>query len=849
MDDVFISYARRDGRAFAERLSADLRRAGHRVWIDLESISGAALFDVAIEEGIRGAVHVLAVLTARALEEDSVCRDEIVFALQERKPITPIRIDPGESLRPSLLLARRQWIDFSGDYEAGLQRLLGALEPAQTRGPEPRPVAPEPEPMDVALEVARHAAAFSGRAWLDRTIDDLLEAKDRPLIVIVAEPGVGKSAYAAHLAASRSDIAAAHFVSAQIGRTTSPQWFVRSLVQQLRARIPDYARRLDSTRPPVDEGDPHTQFRDLITLPLSRVRLEERLVVVVDALDEAVKADQVDLLDLLATHVADLPAEIRVVATSRPDASVISRLPDAHVVPLDPADERNRGDLESWVRSRMDGLARAGHGASDEVASRVVQEAEGNFLVARCLLADPASTGTRGGGIGGYYAAEFRRRWPDRERYAREVLPILQVLSVAREPLSLSAIGRLAGVPDETASVRLPEVSRLLRADAEGAEERYSIFHRSLADWLHVRERSGAFWCSAPKSHARFAEALCALDAPGPELARYERDWLSFHCVEGGLHALALSRIDEEFLARKLDAVGYGVLEDVTQLARAMLHVRDPHAISSAVDGLARLSRRVPPDLVHDMRTAITGTRRPYDPSGASPVEVPAVRDLDVWAAVIPKGDVGADFVEAVTSGDTLTLAMGDAPGSGIFGAIQARLASSALRSLLEGTGTLTASVRALEKFLSQHEFFKALSLMCATVQGSDGLCSLLAVGHPSPALWTSRLARWDLIPVSGLPLSTGIQVPRPASPVALRLERGDILVLISDGICEPHRLDGTEFGYRFLSTLGAPDGLSAREIGERIVRAWRNHERPDERLDDASLAVVVRRGGGEAPG
>jgi hypothetical protein len=42
---IFISYARRDGRDLARRLHADLTRAGHTVWLDTADIDGGGLLE------------------------------------------------------------------------------------------------------------------------------------------------------------------------------------------------------------------------------------------------------------------------------------------------------------------------------------------------------------------------------------------------------------------------------------------------------------------------------------------------------------------------------------------------------------------------------------------------------------------------------------------------------------------------------------------------------------------------------------------------------------------------------------------------------------------------------------
>ena len=50
-----------------------LQRCGHRVWLDLKDIEKGGCFEVRIEEGLRQASVVAAVLTPASVREQSVC--------------------------------------------------------------------------------------------------------------------------------------------------------------------------------------------------------------------------------------------------------------------------------------------------------------------------------------------------------------------------------------------------------------------------------------------------------------------------------------------------------------------------------------------------------------------------------------------------------------------------------------------------------------------------------------------------------------------------------------------------------------------------------------------------------
>src|SRR5215472_19173588 len=87
---LFISYARDDGAAVAERLYAEFLVRGIAVWSDTRSIDPFTDFTVEIERAIRSASSVILCLTPSIAERfDSFARREILFALQQRVPIIP----------------------------------------------------------------------------------------------------------------------------------------------------------------------------------------------------------------------------------------------------------------------------------------------------------------------------------------------------------------------------------------------------------------------------------------------------------------------------------------------------------------------------------------------------------------------------------------------------------------------------------------------------------------------------------------------------------------------------------------------------------------------------------------
>jgi len=69
---------------------------------------------------------------------------------------------------------------------------------------------------------------FTGRSPILNDIDHWLQQNDQRFFILTGEPGVGKSAIAAHLTQTRKDIFAYHFCQAADPNTLKPGQIVRS---------------------------------------------------------------------------------------------------------------------------------------------------------------------------------------------------------------------------------------------------------------------------------------------------------------------------------------------------------------------------------------------------------------------------------------------------------------------------------------------------------------------------------------------------------------------------------------------------------------------------------------------
>ncbi len=93
---VFISYARKDASALAQRLHQDLAASGLDLWLDTARLYAAESWTVEIERAIDCSEVVLALLTPGSCLSD-ICRAEQLRSLRRSKKVIPLLAAAGAS--------------------------------------------------------------------------------------------------------------------------------------------------------------------------------------------------------------------------------------------------------------------------------------------------------------------------------------------------------------------------------------------------------------------------------------------------------------------------------------------------------------------------------------------------------------------------------------------------------------------------------------------------------------------------------------------------------------------------------------------------------------------------------
>jgi hypothetical protein len=148
-------------------------------------------------------------------------------------------------------------------------------------------------------------------------------------------------------------------------------------------------------------------------------------------------------------------------------------------------------------------------------------------------------------------------------------------------------------------------------------------------------------------------------------------------------------------------------------------------------------------------------------------------------------GPFAGDFVAAALTGDgrQLEVVLVDVSGKGVAAGTRALLLSGAVGGLL---GAVPAGdfLPAANDYLGRQGWHEGFATAVHLVLGlDDGRFRVASAGHPPPAVFDAGSGRWSLVEAQGPALGLLSQVRFDA--VEGRLERGDALMLYTDGLVE----------------------------------------------------------------
>jgi len=662
-----------------------------------------------------------------------------------------------------------------------------------------------------------YTSSFVGRVHAHQALDSFLQKHTHGYFVVRAAPGQGKTALSCHLVSERGYI---HHLIHRTGGRSDSRLILRSLVGQLLA----LAEREEAL--PESTSELAKTFEEL--LPTAAARLGQ-VVILIDALDE-LPAEMTEETPYLVGDT--LPDGAYFLVTSRPGKRLDRLMESIFAIPhelyeLGPLDLSEMRDILDSRRPQI---------TSAEV-ERIAESSQGNPLYLRAvadqLERSPAyDLQTLPAGIEGFY------RGATASLGLGNILlgGILGLLSVARTPLSVAQLSQIMGNSQrDTDQQGIGPIRQFLLE----IDDSYTFYHARFHEFV---TRTILYEDESRKAHRRIADWL---ELPANRTLEYRWASLTYHLFESESFEELIKVIDQRFLEEKARRFSYAVLEDIELWSRVQLQKDDPTLVERCVSLVEGLRKSIGGDVL-DFAEAIQ-SYQPGPKSFRTKLIAPrilSITGVDVYAGVLPKGEVAADFFEVIPLGERLVVAIGDAPSVGLKSAFVARFVGNLFRKLVEGANPLHLGevLARLNDKLAAQDYFERVSMQCVEVNQKNGIVRMSNAGHPYPVHYSRRRGTCDILPLRGDLLHDLLRDNFTTSPYeeyCVSIGPGDIIALITDGLTEDHVMKGDPYGYRFTAIVEAHASESAETIGEAILDDWKAHPREEDAGDDVSVIVI----------
>jgi sigma-B regulation protein RsbU (phosphoserine phosphatase) len=233
------------------------------------------------------------------------------------------------------------------------------------------------------------------------------------------------------------------------------------------------------------------------------------------------------------------------------------------------------------------------------------------------------------------------------------------------------------------------------------------------------------------------------------------------------------------------------------------------------------------------------------------PASLPRIAGLEIAASYEPLGRAGGDLydffplderqddrVDTLTAPNRWCVFIGDIEGHGLAAAMVMAIVQAVLHVHPTGIGTPAGLLMYGNRQLCGSGISGLVTAFLGILEPASRRLTYASAGHPPPLL--RRAADGAISALDGVgsyPL--GIDESETFQEASVQLERGDTLLLYTDGITEAQGTAVDLFGIDRLTRVFQDEGDRPVELVDRLRAAVRSHEHGQTARDDQTLVAA----------
>ena len=221
------------------------------------------------------------------------------------------------------------------------------------------------------------------------------------------------------------------------------------------------------------------------------------------------------------------------------------------------------------------------------------------------------------------------------------------------------------------------------------------------------------------------------------------------------------------------------------------------------------------------------------------PSTYPAFPGFEIKGYNIPSRQVGGDYFDCIQIDENrFALAIADVSGKGIPASLLMSNLQASLHSQVALKTTIADIAGRLNNFLHAHTSYdKFITFFYAEVDVNERTITYTNAGHNPPYLYHSD-GSFRLLDKGGLLL--GMMADMPYETETVPLQRGDMLVMFTDGVTEAKSLKDADFEeWRLEAVLEKCVHESVETVIENIIPAIEEFSAGMPQADDITILVM----------
>ena len=227
------------------------------------------------------------------------------------------------------------------------------------------------------------------------------------------------------------------------------------------------------------------------------------------------------------------------------------------------------------------------------------------------------------------------------------------------------------------------------------------------------------------------------------------------------------------------------------------------------------------------------------------PKTTPQIKGLDIAAESKYCDETGGDYFDFLEfnepQGARVSVVIGDVSGHGIPAALLMASARSALRQRSKLAGSVSQIISDVNRLITEdvEESGRFITMFYLTVDPTQKALYWIRAGHEPALFYDQKKNTFEELKGKGAALGLSLKSSYEKN-IKADLGKGNIVVLLSDGISEARNTEGQMFGTEAIKkVIQKHSHLSAKEILDNVFQEVIQFQGGNEFEDDTTIAVI----------